>query len=340
MDEHALEAARDSGLVRAGEPLLVMLSGGADSVCLLDVAVRVGVDVKALHVNYGLRPDAGDDERHCRELCERLGVELVVERVEMPGAGQHAGARPRGPLRRWPSGSPRATTPRPTRSATRRRRCSTGLPPRPGRRALLGMAPRRGRLVRPLLEVSRRDTREYCERTWPGLARRSLQRGPPVRARACTRGGDCRCSRARAGRGAHDRDDQPPAADEAEVLDARCRRGARYRGLSRRTARRARTRFPGACAPGLRRLAERAAGRDLRSRGTTPTASSSSAPRARRSLDLGGGLRAVAEYGTVRFTHGSRRAPAPNRWTSRSRHARASANGRWRRGSAGAATWC
>jgi cystathionine beta-lyase len=32
----------------------------------------------------------------------------------------------------------------------------------PGRRALLGMEPRRGRLVRPLLEVTRDETRAYC----------------------------------------------------------------------------------------------------------------------------------------------------------------------------------
>src|SRR3712207_7977938 len=32
----------------------------------------------------------------------------------------------------------------------------------PGRRALLGMQPRRGRLVRPLLDATREDTRAYC----------------------------------------------------------------------------------------------------------------------------------------------------------------------------------
>ena len=40
-----LDAARESGLVRAGEPLLVLLSGGADSVCLLDVAVELEAGV-------------------------------------------------------------------------------------------------------------------------------------------------------------------------------------------------------------------------------------------------------------------------------------------------------
>ena len=53
--DRPLAVARESGVVRAGEPLLVMLSGGGDSVCLLDVAVRLGAEASALHVNYGLR---------------------------------------------------------------------------------------------------------------------------------------------------------------------------------------------------------------------------------------------------------------------------------------------
>ena len=36
--------------------------------------------VGALHVNYGLREDAGSDEAFCRELCERLGIALDSER--------------------------------------------------------------------------------------------------------------------------------------------------------------------------------------------------------------------------------------------------------------------
>src|SRR3954449_7407382 len=89
-----LEAARTSGLVREGEPLLVMLSGGADSVCLLDVAVRLGAHVSALHVNYGLRGDASDaDERFCRELCERLEVPLQVERAALGSGNLQAEAR-------------------------------------------------------------------------------------------------------------------------------------------------------------------------------------------------------------------------------------------------------
>ena len=70
MHEPPLSAARASGLVAGGQPLLVMLSGGADSVCLLEVALRLGAQVSALHVNYGLRAAAEHDEAHCRALCE------------------------------------------------------------------------------------------------------------------------------------------------------------------------------------------------------------------------------------------------------------------------------
>ena len=58
--------------MRPGEPLLVMVSGGGDSVCLLDMALRLGAACRALHVNYGLREGADADEAFVRALCERL----------------------------------------------------------------------------------------------------------------------------------------------------------------------------------------------------------------------------------------------------------------------------
>src|ERR1700742_1816789 len=56
-----------TGLLEPGRPAIVLLSGGRDSVCLLDVAAALlGADlVRALHVNYGLRDEADGDEAHC-----------------------------------------------------------------------------------------------------------------------------------------------------------------------------------------------------------------------------------------------------------------------------------
>ena len=81
-----LEGVRESGLLKAGTPVVAMLSGGRDSVCLLDLAVRLlgAGAVTALHVNYGLRGDSDEDEAHCAALCERLGPRLEVERPRRP----------------------------------------------------------------------------------------------------------------------------------------------------------------------------------------------------------------------------------------------------------------
>src|SRR5947209_20543586 len=80
------DSVRAGGLLETDTPLVAMLSGGRDSVCLLDVAValRDARAVSALHVNYGLREQADADERHCARLCEALGVELRVVRERRP----------------------------------------------------------------------------------------------------------------------------------------------------------------------------------------------------------------------------------------------------------------
>ena len=87
--EELLERVRDGALLEAGQRVVVCLSGGRDSVCLLDLAVEIcgRSNVSALHVNYGLRDEASDDEQLCRDLCQALGVQLTVENASAPREG-------------------------------------------------------------------------------------------------------------------------------------------------------------------------------------------------------------------------------------------------------------
>ena len=168
-----LERVRATGLLPASAPVVVLLSGGRDSVCLLDVAVGLaGAEaVCALHVNYGLRESAGGDEDLCRALCARLGVAL-----ELPAAQRPEGA---GNLQAWArdvrlgAGAQLALA-RDARLATGHTATDQAetvlyrLAASPGRRALLGMAERDGLLVRPLLRFTREETAAHC--TARGLA--------------------------------------------------------------------------------------------------------------------------------------------------------------------------
>jgi tRNA(Ile)-lysidine synthase len=166
--DELLERVEAGGLLGGPAPVVAMLSGGRDSVCMLDLAVRArgAGAVSALHVNYGLRDEADEDERHCAGLCERIGVPLSVDRPQRPeGAGN---------LQAWAreqryAAAARLAEPRDATIVTGH----TGddqvetilyrLASSPSRRALLGMKPKDGRLARPLLGTTREETTAYCE---------------------------------------------------------------------------------------------------------------------------------------------------------------------------------
>ena len=65
--------------------VVVALSGGADSVALLYAMLELSdINVKAAHLNHCLRGEESDeDERFCKELCKKLSVPLVTERIDI-----------------------------------------------------------------------------------------------------------------------------------------------------------------------------------------------------------------------------------------------------------------
>src|SRR4051794_26881063 len=164
MAEGVIGRVAAGGLLHPGRAVVVLLSGGRDSVCLLDVAVALAGRevVSALHVDYGLRDESGDDAEFCAGLCERFEVPLTVERIRRP-------ADARGNLQAWARDVRYAAGARLAVAAdgvlaaghTATDQAETvlyRLATSPGRRALLGMPAASGRLVRPLLEITREET--------------------------------------------------------------------------------------------------------------------------------------------------------------------------------------
>jgi len=303
-----VEAVREGGLIDPGAPVVAMLSGGRDSVCLLDLSARLlGPEaVTALHVNYGLRDDSDEDETHCTRLCDRLGLRLEVERPR----------RPEGPgnLQAWA---------RDTRYAAAARLALPGqaliatghtaddqvetilyrLASSPSRRALLGMRRRDGSLVRPLLGFTRAETTAYCEE------RKLEWRDDPTNAE----GGYAR-NRVRNRLVPALAEIHPAASrnvlrtaellrDEAEVLDALVDAelgGAN--GSGRGTIELVRlAELPGALRRlVVQRLADRAAGRPVPGAANHADEVAALRRTGTAMLDLGGGTRAVVERGVLR----------------------------------------
>ena len=78
----------------AGTPVTLAVSGGADSVGLLLLAVDAGLRVSVHHVDHHARPASGDDAAAVRALCTARAVSCVVhDVVVVPGANFEARAR-------------------------------------------------------------------------------------------------------------------------------------------------------------------------------------------------------------------------------------------------------
>lgn len=89
-----------AGVVASGAKVCVGLSGGLDSVVLLNLfhgtLADTGVQLSAVHVHHGLSANADAWAGFCSDLCSRLAVPLDVARVEVDrssGLGLEAAAR-------------------------------------------------------------------------------------------------------------------------------------------------------------------------------------------------------------------------------------------------------
>ena len=159
-------------LLDHGDHVLVGVSGGPDSVALLHalVVLRPAYDLRltVCHVHHGLRPEADRDAAFVEELAARLGCPALVVRVTVPrGAGlspeeaardvRHAAlarvARETG------AGRIALGHTADDQVETVFMRVLQGAGPR----GLAGIPVRRGRVVRPLLEVDRAAVLAHLE---------------------------------------------------------------------------------------------------------------------------------------------------------------------------------
>ena len=152
----------------------VGFSGGADSVCLLHILHtlkdRYNLELTACHVNHMLRGEEADrDEKFCRDFCDKYGIKLVVLRVDVAKIAEEKKESVELCARKirysffeecaGPSGKIATAHTLSDSLETTLFNMMRGT----ALKGLCGIPEKRGNIVRPLIELTRREIEEYCK---------------------------------------------------------------------------------------------------------------------------------------------------------------------------------
>jgi tRNA(Ile)-lysidine synthase len=162
-------AADGEQVLRRGETVVVAVSGGADSSALLDALARLGPPrgwrLHAAHVDHGLRPGSAAEAGVVARLAAERGVPFTALTVDVGSRGSLQDRARRARLRALGDLADALGATAIALGHTADDQVETVLMRLLGAgtlRSVTGMWPRRGRLARPLLGVTRRATAAYC----------------------------------------------------------------------------------------------------------------------------------------------------------------------------------
>ncbi len=179
LSREALRIIKRHRLVPRGETVVVGVSGGPDSVCLVHILAglreRLGMGLHVAHLNHLLRgPESEADAGYVSQLAQRLSLPFTVESQTPRELQLRRGLSPEDAARKVRYGFLARVA-----AATGARRIAVGhtasdqaetvlmhLVRGSGLRGLGGMAPAANQngftLIRPLLSISREETESYC----------------------------------------------------------------------------------------------------------------------------------------------------------------------------------
>lgn len=88
-EEKVLKTIQKENLIDNGDRLVLAVSGGPDSICLLSVLNEIKKEkliefnIVVAHVNHMIREEAVEDEKFVKEFCEKIGVEFYSKSIDV-----------------------------------------------------------------------------------------------------------------------------------------------------------------------------------------------------------------------------------------------------------------
>ncbi len=161
-------------LIHSGAHIVIGVSGGADSICLLyvleELSKEYGCILEAVHINHMIRGEEADaDERYVGKCCEELGIPLQIYSKDIIGMAKEAGVTVEEAGRLYRYSVFREVAGENGLIAIAHHRNDLvetilfNMVRGSNLRGISGIEPKRDNIIRPLLGVSREEIEEYLK---------------------------------------------------------------------------------------------------------------------------------------------------------------------------------
>ena len=92
LEESIIKTIKEYNLIKDGDKLIVGVSGGPDSICLLDILNKIQqkvnnsvskFSIEVAHINHQIREEANEDEEYVETYCKKNNINFHVKRIDV-----------------------------------------------------------------------------------------------------------------------------------------------------------------------------------------------------------------------------------------------------------------
>ena len=178
MKEKVLETIKKHSMIENGEKVVLAVSGGPDSICMLDIlndikndeTIDINFEIVVAHVNHMIRKEAEEDEKYVKKYCEEKQIEFYSKSIDVQKMANNnkIGLEEAGRKARYDFFDEileKTNAQKIAIAHNKNDKVETVLMHilrGSGINGLKGIEPKRGKYIRPLIECERNEIEEYC----------------------------------------------------------------------------------------------------------------------------------------------------------------------------------
>ena len=178
MKNKVLETIKKYNMVENGEKVVLAVSGGPDSICMLDIlndikndeTIDMNFEIVVAHVNHMIRKEAEEDAKYVKKYCEEKQIEFYSKSIDVQKMANNnkIGLEEAGRKARYDFFDEileKTNAQKIAIAHNKNDKVETVLMHilrGSGINGLKGIEPKREKYIRPLIECERNEIEEYC----------------------------------------------------------------------------------------------------------------------------------------------------------------------------------